>query len=173
MERVAELMDRWSRARGLRKRDRRRWVAVGLLHDALKGARARDMRRLLPEEFHELPVPILHGPAAAARLEREGVEDRSVLNAIAFHTLGHPSLDELGRALYAADFLEPGRPLRPKLRKRLRKRMPNELDAVVTEIVGARMRYQMDRGRSLRPETVAFWNELHGGARWDHVSAEY
>lgn len=173
MDRVAELMSVWSEGLGLKKKERRRWIAAGLLHDAMKGARARDMRRLLPDEFDELPVPILHGPAAAAKLEKAGVEDRSVLNAIAFHTLGHPSLDELGRALYAADFLEPGRSLKPKLRARLTKRMPADLDAVVTEIVGARMKYQMKRGRTLRPETVAFWNELNGGARWDHVSAEY
>ena len=173
MERVSDLMGEWAAEMGLRKRERRRWRAVGLLHDALKGARGRDMKRWVRRRIRDLPVPVLHGPAAAARLRTEGVDDFPFLNAIAYHTLGHSCLDELGRALYAADFLEPGRRVQPKMRAALRERMPQDLDDVVREIVGARLRYMIKKDRVVRPETVGFWNTLNGGEEWDLVSVEF
>ena len=173
MHRVASLMLEWATTLELRKRERRRWYAAGLLHDALKGERAKPMRSLVPPAMADLPVPVLHGPAAAARLMADGVEDHGFLNAVAFHTLGHPAFDQIGLALYAADFLEPGRTFRPKWRGRLMARMPFELKPVVSEIVGGRIEYLVGKGRSIRPETFGLWNALNGGDAWAPVSAEF
>ena len=52
---------------------------------------------------------MLHGPAAAARFEREGETRQGVLDAVRYHTIGYLEWDRTGRALYMADFLEPGR----------------------------------------------------------------
>jgi len=87
------------------------------------------------------------------------------LDAITYHTVGHPSLRSLGQALYAADFLEPGRKLRPKFRAALRDRMPGDLEGVMQEILGARIEHLVDRGKGIRPETISFWNELVGGTK--------
>ena len=173
MRRVADLMAEWAAELGLKKSQCRRWEAAGFLHDALKGARARDMKRLLRSDIATLPVPVLHGPAAAARLRNEGVDDRALLNAIAFHTLGHPALDDIGKALYCADFLEPARTIKKKKRAAWRARMPFELEAVTREVLGARIRHMTQRGRMIRPETIGFWNRLNGGPAWDRVSAEF
>ena len=67
---------------------------------------------------------------------------------------------QLGRALYAADFLEPGRPFLPEWRAGLRSRMPHELDEVVFEIVQARLLYRIEMGAPMLPETLEFWNRL-------------
>ncbi len=163
MARVAVLMKEWSRQMGLRKVDRIRWVAVGYLHDALRDARPNTLRPLLSPAFRDAPGNLLHGPAAAVYLERCGVADYEVLHAIRYHTVGHPSLTTLGRALYAADFLEPGRRLRPNFRAKLRQRMPGDLNPVVQEILGARIEHLVDRESAMRPETVNFWNALVGG----------
>jgi 2-amino-4-hydroxy-6-hydroxymethyldihydropteridine diphosphokinase len=88
------------------------------------------------------------------------VLDGELLLALAYHTVGHPSLGMLGRALYAADFLEPGRAFLPEWRAGLRARMPEELDAVTRDIVGARVTYLVDRGFDLPADTVGFWNVL-------------
>ena len=92
---------------------------------------------------------------------------------MAFHTLGHPALDTIGKALYCADFLEPGREIRKKKRAAWRERMQHELDDVVREILGARIRHMTKRGRTIRPETIGFWNSLNGGEPWDRVSVEF
>src|SRR5690606_16072758 len=143
--------------------DRRRWRAAAWLHDALRDAAPIGLRLLVPEWARDLPDPLLHGPAAAARLAADGVDDQEVLDAVAYHTIGHPSLGRLGRAVYLADFLEPGRTFEPEWRASLRARMPDAFDDVLREVVAARIAHLLQTGRRVRPETVAFWNAIAGG----------
>lgn len=163
IRRVATLMDEWAARLGLDAEERRRWRAAAWLHDALRDAAPDDLRPGVPEWARELPGPILHGPAVAARLEAEGAADRELLDAVAYHTLGHPALGRLGRALYLADFLEPGRPFEPAWRASLRARMPDALDDVLREVVAATIAHLLRSGRTMRPETMAFWNAIVGG----------
>lgn len=158
--RVATLMAEWGGALGLSDEDRARWRASAWLHDALREARPETLREGVPESLRGLPGSVLHGPAAAERLRREGVEDESVLRAVAYHTIGHPELDDMGRALYAADFLEPGRPFLTEQRATLRARMPQALDEVVRDVARIRIRHLLERDAPLQPHTVAFWNVL-------------
>jgi 2-amino-4-hydroxy-6-hydroxymethyldihydropteridine diphosphokinase len=170
MGRVAELLDSWARAAGLSETDRIRWRSLAYLHDALKDVPPESLRADLEPPFDMFPDPVIHGPAAAARLAREGVKDAELLDAVRYHTLGHPRMGPAGRALYAADFLEPGRDLRNEWRAELRARMPADLDGVVKEILGARMVYLIGEGRPVRPETLAFWNSLTRGEPWARAS---
>jgi len=160
MARVSELLDAWAAALGLPESERCRWRAAGFLHDALREVAPDTLRAKVPRAQSSLPGPILHGPAVAERLRAQGVLDGELLFALAYHTLGNASLGTLGRALYVADFLEPGRDFMPEWREGLRARMPAELDSVTREIVGARIRYVVDRGLDLLPDTVEFWNVL-------------
>jgi len=166
MARVAELLSTWARARGETGEEQVRWAAAGYLHDALRDGDDEALRGEVSPEFRDLPRKVLHGPAAAERLRREGVQDEELLHAIAYHTLGSSGFGTLGMALFAADFLEPGRTLKEKWRATLRKRAPGELEVVVKEILEARIRHLLSRGRPLRRETVAFWNELSEGEGW-------
>jgi 2-amino-4-hydroxy-6-hydroxymethyldihydropteridine diphosphokinase len=158
--RVADLMDRWAVALGLDERDRRRWRAAAWLHDVVRDAPASDLRPHAGAEFDSLPGKLLHGPAAAALLRKAGVDDDALLTAVAFHTLGDASFDMLGRALYAADFLEPGRSFNPGLRAVLRARMPDAIEDVVRIIVRSRIVHLMESGHGIHPRTIGFWNTL-------------
>lgn len=158
--RVAALLGEWAGALGLSAPECRRWLAAGWLHDALRDAAVDSLRALVPAEFRDLPGPLLHGPAAAARLRAAGVEDGALLDAITYHTSGHPRLERLGRALYLADALEPGRTTDPVWTAALRARLPHSLDAVLPEVVAQRIEHHVRLGHALRPETVAFWNTL-------------
>jgi HD superfamily phosphohydrolase YqeK len=170
MERVTALLDGWASDAGLDPAERVRWRALGMLHDALKDEAPAVLRAEIETRFGDLPDPVLHGPAAAERLRAEGVRDEPFLLALAYHTLGHPDLDRAGRALYAADFLEPGRRLRNEWRAGLRARMPDDPEGVLREIVRARMVHLLDEGRPVRPETLAFWNRLTEGEAWARAS---
>lgn len=170
MGRVAGLLETWAEAEGLEADARDRQVALGFLHDAVKGMATSRLRELVGTELRDLPGAVLHGPAAAALLRRDGVDDEGLLRAVAYHTLGHPDLDAAGRALYAADFLEPGRNLRNAWRSRLRARMPAERRAVVAEIVRARVLHLVEHRRPVRPETMGFWNTFAEGPSWARAS---
>lgn len=165
LERVAELMAAWAAGRGEREADALRWSAAGFLHDVLRDAPPEELRDDVGPDDRDLPGPILHGPATAARLRREGVEDAELLEAVAHHTLGHPDFGDLGRALFCADFLDPGRDFRPRRRGALRDRMPAELTAVTREVLAERIRYLLDRERPVFPVTIRFWNRLVPEAR--------
>jgi 2-amino-4-hydroxy-6-hydroxymethyldihydropteridine diphosphokinase len=162
MSRVAGLLGEWAALLQLPPHEHARWTATGWLHDTLRDAAPETLRNQLDEPLRSLPPFFLHGPAAAARLEREGVHDADLLDAIRFHTLGSPGLARLGRALITADFLEPGRPQLPVWRAALRARMPGALEQVFREVVARRLHVTLERGRPLRHEFVAMWNDLAG-----------
>lgn len=170
VERVAGLLEDWAIAAAVPTGERTRWIAAGYLHDALKGASAAELRALLAGDGREFPEPLLHGPAVAARLRADGVDDEDLLTALAYHTLGHPDLGRTGWALYAADFLEPGRNDMKEWRAALRARMPGGMAEVVREIVSARILHLLERGLPLRWETVEFWNRMAGGQPWAGAS---
>lgn len=165
MDRVAELLGSWAGSLGLDDEERPRWLAAAHLHDALRDEDPETLRPRVPPDCRELPGPLLHGPAAAERLRVDGMEDGELLTAVAFHTVGDPRFGRLGRALYAADFLEPGRPYRPDWRAELRGRMPDDLHAVVLEIARSRIAHRLECGDPIVPRTLAFWNRLVEGAR--------
>ena len=160
MDRVALLLEEWASVLGLPDEERRRWKAAGLAHDLLRDEDPAVLRRHLPPTLADLPGPILHGPAAAERLRIDGVEDGEFLTAVAYHTVGDARFGQLGRALYAADFLEPGRSFLPEWCEDRRARMPADFDVVVREVAGARIRNLIDRGSPVLPRTMAFWNTM-------------
>jgi 2-amino-4-hydroxy-6-hydroxymethyldihydropteridine diphosphokinase len=158
MQRVATLLGEWAERLGLADDERIEWSALGYLHDALRDAPSAQLRAEVEEEFRDLHGLLLHGPAAARRLE--GDLRPELVNAIRYHTLGHPSLDRVGKALYLADFLEPGRTFEFAARGELLRRMPEELDSVLVEVVAARIGHLLDRRIPIRPETAAFWSAI-------------
>lgn len=160
MARVAELMGEWASQMGLEERDVVRWRAAGFLHDALRDASPSKLRPLVPSRRRALPPKAYHGPAAATLLARDGVDDEELLHAIRWHTLGSWKFRRLGRALYAADFLEPGRRSRRRWREGLRERAPRNMDRVLREIVSNKIDYLLRAEMPVSRRTARFWNSL-------------
>jgi HD superfamily phosphohydrolase YqeK len=162
--RVAELLGEWATALGLDAEETRRWRAAGVLHDALRDADPDELRPLVPQTFRHLTGALLHGPAAAERLRQDGIADEGLLLAIAYHTIGNSRFDELGRALFIADYIEPGRKYEPARLAKLRARMPADREAVLIEVLRSRMERLLGEGRGMRAETAAFWHSVGGAA---------
>jgi HD superfamily phosphohydrolase YqeK len=160
MGRVADLLGEWAQDLGLPEQDALRWRAAGYLHDALRDADPGVIKEGLPPRFADLPDDVIHGPAAAHRLAGEGVVDEALLRAVAYHTTGHPELDELGTAVYAADFLEPGRKQLVEERRALRARMTREPESVVREVAKLRIGRLVSSELPIPSETCGFWNTL-------------
>lgn len=152
---VAACLDRWAQALGSSDTERARWRAAGYLHDALRDG---DPAAFDPGVAPDWPPALRHGPAAAARLRADGVRDDEWLLAIAHHTTGHAEFEALGRFLYLADYLEPGRGVRPDWRAALRARLPEAMPSVLRQVAAARIERTLRRGDPLLRETVDFWN---------------
>lgn len=150
-------MTSWAEALDLPEEDRVRWRAAAFLHDALRGADPDELRFWTERDWE---AALLHGPACAERLREEGVEDEELLRAVTYHTLGHPDLGVLGRHLYLADFLEPGREFLPEVRERLRSVLPAEPLEALLSVVALRIAHRLEVRGPIRPETVLFWNRL-------------
>jgi HD superfamily phosphohydrolase YqeK len=146
IERVAGLLGTWAEAMGSTAMERTRWLKAAYLHDALRDAPLGDQ--------------LAHGPAAAERAACEGESDQGVLDAVRYHTVGYAGWDDVGRMLYLADFLEPGRTFAADERRALALRVPKERDAVLKEVVRWRIEWVLRSGWPLAPETVGLWNAL-------------
>lgn len=158
IERVVALLEQWSAQMSLDARERSAWRDAGWWHDAMRDADEPTLRALTGDP--DRPFGMLHGPAAALRLEAAGEERADVLEAIRWHTVGASSWGRTGRALYMADFLEPGRPFMQADRAFLADRVPAAFDAVFRQVVRLRLEWTIREGKSLAPETVALWNAV-------------
>ena len=158
IERVTALLLSWADALALDDAARRAWRDAGLWHDALRDADDASLRALVPDA--EYPAELLHGPAAAAMLERSGESRADVLDAIRWHTVGNPAWGRTGRALYMADFLEPGRKFARTDRAFLAARVPEDFDGVLRQVTRQRLEWALREGHELYPETVALWNAV-------------
>ena len=148
IERVVAQLRSWADAMHVDPQERDRWIRAGWLHDALRDAPLGD--------------PLAHGPAAADRAAADGERDRGVLDAVRHHTVGSPAWDDVGRMLYLADFLEPGRDRIAADRAELAQRVPVERDVVLREVARRRIEWLLRSGWPLPVATVAFWNQLVG-----------
>ena len=80
------------------------------------------------------PRALRHGPASAARAKAEGETDRGILDAVRYHSVGLAEWDMVGRVLYCADYLEPGRACQPRAAGELARRLPEDPAGVLREV---------------------------------------
>lgn len=168
---VAELAARLCQERGL---DPDLGRLAGLAHDLCKEM-SRPEQEALMEVYRSSgldglvagPAPeasfmaaeILHGPAAAGLMLRAfGYAEPSVLEAVAWHTVGHPDMGLLAILVYCADKLEPGRRhVDPGFRKACLALEPRAMLLAVVEDSLAWLRH---KGWEIAPETFLLYNAL-------------
>ncbi|HEU4640988.1 MAG TPA: HD domain-containing protein [Gemmatimonadaceae bacterium] len=156
--RVTTLLESWAQALGLDAASRAAWRDAGLLHDALRDAPEEELRALVPRVT--LPAELLHGPAVAARLARDGERREDMLEAIRWHTVGCATWGAVGRALYMADYLEPGRKFSRADRAYLARQVPRDFDGTFRQVVRHRLEWVLREGHELYPTSVELWNSV-------------
>ena len=158
IQRVTALLNAWAAAMRLPPAEARAFVDAGVLHDALRDASEAELRQITGDT--DSPLGLLHGPAAATVMEDQGERRVDLLEAVRFHTVGSEKWGILGRALYMADFLEPGRKFMKQDRYFLSLQVPTSFDAVFRQVVRMRLEWTVREGNHIFPETVALWNSL-------------
>jgi 2-amino-4-hydroxy-6-hydroxymethyldihydropteridine diphosphokinase len=157
--RVTELLDEWASALRLPPDEAQAWHDAGRYHDALRDAPESELRRLAGD-LPEYTLDMLHGPAAANRLCADGEDRMDLLDAIRLHTVGSARWDRLGKALYMADYLEPGRKFSRADRAYLAAQVPHDFDATFRQVLRNRLEWSLREGQRLFPEAVALWNTV-------------
>jgi 2-amino-4-hydroxy-6-hydroxymethyldihydropteridine diphosphokinase len=160
IERVAALTATWAIAMRVTPEERRRWLRAAFLHDAVKDA---------PSEFlaevsgGELSLPSLyHGPAAANLARDRGELDQGILDAVRYHSVGYAGWDRVGRMLYLADYLEPGRSAYSTERSKLSAAVPRDPDGTLRVVAEARMSWLTRKQLPVSREGLEFWKSIAG-----------
>ena len=158
IQRVAQLTANWAEQLGVPDSERHRWLRAVWLHDALRDAPPDELERWAADTPG--PPELRHGPASAARARAQGEDDRGVLDAVRYHSLGLAEWDMVGRILYCADYLDPGRPFDRERRAELAERLPTDPGDVLREVARARLLHIVKSGWPVLDPTRRFWNSL-------------
>jgi len=158
IQRVAELASEWAERLGVPDSERNRWLRAVWLHDALRDAPAAELEKWAASTPG--PPELRHGPASAARARAEGEDDRGVLDAVRYHSVGLAEWDMVGRILYCADYLDPGREFQRKERAELADRLPDDISGVLREVARSRLIHTVTSGWPILDPTLRFWNSL-------------
>jgi HD superfamily phosphohydrolase YqeK len=158
IQRVAQLTVNWAEQMGVSNSERHRWLRAAWLHDALRDAPVSELDRWASDDPG--PPELRHGPASAARAQAEGEDDRGVLDAVRYHSLGLAEWDMVGRILYCADYLDPGRPFDRERRAELAADLPLNPGAVLREVARTRLLHLIQSGWPVLEPTHRFWNSL-------------
>lgn len=145
--------------------DLKKAETAALLHDIAKSKSSLELKKILrnskwePDDLELGIVPVLHAPAGAVMAEESfGVTDSEILEAIRFHTLGHPEMGKIAQVIYAADFISEDRNFvgLDEIRSEIEKDFNFGLYLITTHI----MKYQLERNNFIHPYSNDFRNKL-------------
>ncbi len=141
---------------------------AGVSHDLCKSNSDEALAALakrdgFPVSALEVKKPsLLHGRAAAVLLKDDfGLENEDVLDAVRWHTFGRKGLCPLGKALFIADKIEPGR---KGISKRIRKEvLALDFTGMILRVIEDNINYLNETGKIVAPETLEMYNEIKAG----------
>lgn len=133
---------------------------AGLMHDLAKYFKPDlllQMARTANIEVDpicEATPHLLHADVSAiVARDKFGVEDDSVLDAIALHTLGRPGMSDLSCVVFIADTLEPGRGNTPQL-EALRQVSQQDLHKALWLTCDYCLKFLLDTRCLIHPRTI-------------------
>lgn len=113
----------------------------------------------LPKDLLFYNHELLHGPAGAQLIrQRFGIERKSVLNPIRFHTTGRAGMSKEEKIVFLADYIEPGRDF-PAV-YHARELAENNLDAACGYVAKETIQFLMGKNQLIYPGTFQAYNEL-------------
>jgi predicted HD superfamily hydrolase involved in NAD metabolism len=145
--------------------DLKKAETAALLHDIAKSKSSVELNKILknskwePDQLEGEILPVLHAPAGALLAEEIfGVNDPEILEAIRFHTLGHPEMGKIAQVIYAADFISEDRDFEglDEIRSKIEINFYLGLYLITTHI----MKYQLERNNFIHPYSNDFRNKL-------------
>ena len=140
-------------------------IKAALLHDIAKTKSKKELKSILKNSRWKIDkleakiIPVLHAPAGAVIAEKKyKIVDPDVLEAIRYHTLGHPEMGTIAQVIYAADFISEDRSFDGlnKIRAEIKEDFYYGLYLITTHII----KYQLDQGSIIHPYSNDLRNKL-------------
>lgn len=135
-------------------------LTVGLLHDCGKYCSSEEQIALCEKKGiqlteSELQMPALvHAKLGAYLAEHNyGIQDRRVLDAILWHTTGHPDMTMLEKIVYIADYIEPNRKMIPGLTE-IRDLVFQDIDQAICLCSKNTVEYLQASGKPVDPMSI-------------------
>ena len=152
--RVAVFAEELAQHYGCSHRQQRLCYLAGISHDACKEIPIASLLRIVQQDGQRVSAEernnaeLLHGRAAAVFLQtRYGIHKKSLLRAVRCHTSASVKFDMLGKILYIADKIEPGRKNCGALREKV---SILSLDALFYEVVTEVIAFVEKKGQSVQ-----------------------
>lgn len=144
-------------------------LVAGLLHDCAK-CLSTDKKLKLCDKYHlkvsesERENPgLLHAKLGAYIAEKKyDIEDKEIVDAIAYHTTGRPGMTLLGKIVYIADYIEPNRNEAPNLDE-VRRLAFVDVDECLYLVLKDSLAYLKTRNEVIDPmteETYLYYKEV-------------
>lgn len=118
---------------------------------------------VVTEEEKSNPV-LLHGRIGAELLRNKfKLADDEIMQAVRWHTTGHPDMGQLGQVLFIADYIEPGRAhISTSFRDMIMKLDINEM---TLKILNEQTAYLRDRGYRIAKSSMLLYEKLSNSER--------
>lgn len=136
---------------------------AAIFHDMAKNLTADEMNALvrkfgLDERYLDNPN-LAHSKLAACMMERDfGITDPDILNAVASHTTGRPSMSCLEKVVFLADAIEPERSY-PSVRE-IRRLAETDLDQACIRMLERTILHLKNKGAVIDPDTANALQDL-------------
>lgn len=107
---------------------------------------------------------LLHGRIGAELLETKfKLADNEILQAVRWHTTGHPDMGQLGQVLFIADYIEPGRAhISTSFRDMI---MKLDLNEMTLKILNIQIAYLRARGYTIAKSSMLLYEKLSKSER--------
>lgn len=147
--------------------EREKAEIAAIFHDYAKYRPKEEMAEVIRREpllnddlllYHE---ELWHAPVGAYLVKKEiGINDSSVLQAIASHTTGRAGMSRLEKVVFLADYIEPSRRF-PGVDK-VRRLAESSLDTATLEALARTIQFLAEKKAAIYPDTIDAYHDLLG-----------
>ncbi len=138
---------------------------AAMLHDITKEKPVEWQKKILEEneatdQYLLTVVPIMHAYTGSVFAKSKfGIDDEVVLDAIKYHTIGNPAMDDVAKVVYIADYIEPSR-VQENVEK-IRTLIGNEsLNKIIKVIIENEVLYFNRIGKEIHPKTKELYKSI-------------
>lgn len=148
---------------------------AGISHDIARELSDKEIITLVERDGMDMsdyeykhPV-LLHGRAGAVILQEEfGINEEVILDAVRWHTVGHPDMGSIGKVLFVADYVEPGR---DHITEDFRRMLYGlNLNGMVTEVLSRQIEYLRNKGNIIVESSILLYDKLLSENDRKHLS---
>ncbi len=110
-------------------------------------------------EDEKLNPVLLHGRIGAGILkDKFNLRDKDILQAVRWHTTGHPDMGRLGQILFIADYIEPGRKhINSAVRASI---MKMDLNEMTLKVLNDQTAYLRNKGYRITKSSMMLFEKL-------------